>query len=229
MHLFQCSDPLLREKLQEGILQEGIDDLEDAIRLRHAPSAMWTALRRGIQSFCLETNPMAYTPAPRYAEAYHSQTQIGWDQFLKGRVSSKWGLLMAGVYAANPQLRRLESRRRFVRTLVDHIWRIYDKLWSHRCSKLHDDSDIDSLQVSELDRRVRFLFAHRTKLFDGGDYDRFHLGVENTLALPPAQKRAWLTTLAHRCTATKLARTKLHKSIKPITTYFPKLNPDDDP
>ena len=96
---------------------------------------------------------------------------------------------MAGVYAANPQLRRRESRRRFVRTLVDHIWRIYDKLWSHRCSKLHDDNDIDSLQVTELDRRIRFLYAHQTKLFDGGDYDRFHLGVENTLALP--QARFW--------------------------------------
>ena len=85
MHLHQCKDPETRR-----VLQTGLNELEDALRQRHVPSQMWTAMRMGVQSFCNGADLTACTPADDVREAFEVQSRIGWDQFLKGRLARHW-------------------------------------------------------------------------------------------------------------------------------------------
>ena len=98
---------------------------------------------------------------------------------------------------------------------------------SHRCTKVHDETDLDSLAITELDARVKYYFAQRIKLFDSGDYDRFHMGLEKTLALHPPQKRVRLHTLSYRLIATEKFRARLHNKTRPITAYFDRIPQTD--
>ena len=183
------------------------------------PSEMWTAIRKGVTSF-REEGRMTWRPTdPRLLQAVEAQTAIGWENFLKGMVAKEWGDIMAEMYVRSPNL-RVESKRRFLTTMILGVWDIYDSLWKKRCEKVHDDTDVNSLTVNELDRRIRFYYDNKTKLFDSGDYDRFHLGLRHTLAMPISQRRAWIQTLSQRQVATERARKRLLNKIRPITSYF---------
>ncbi len=72
----------------------------------------------------------------------------------------------------------------------------------------------------ELDRRIRYFYAKKTTLFDGGDFDRFHLGLEHALSLNKSRKKGWLQTLDSRLKSTTQSRKKLLQHMKPLHHYF---------
>ena len=92
-----------------------------------------------------------------------------------------WGQKISGHYTIATGLGYIESQRRSLLILISHLWDMYDKLWIKRSSKFHDDTDIHALSTKELNRRIRFFFEKRRVLFDQGDQDRFHLGLDHTL------------------------------------------------
>ena len=128
---------------------------------------------------------------------------------------------MTEIYSTKRDLRRLESRHRFCKEIIQGLWDLYDALWRHRCECLHDNTDINALSLAELNRRIEYYYGNKRKLVDSGDYDRFSSGVEHTLSLPAMQKRQWLFTISQRILATNRARNRLHNRMKPLTTYFP--------
>ena len=223
MHIYQCRSPDVRK-----LLQRGLDELEDKLRLRHMPSAMWAAIREGVTAFCSAATTTPELAEGRFTAAFLSQSRIGWGNFLKGRVSKEWGNIMGNIYMSTPSHRLHESRRRFVTTMIECLWDLYDTLWKHRCERLHDNTDINALSMLEIDRRIRFYYAHKHRLFDSGDYDRFHLDLQNTLALPMTQKKAWIETLAHRQIATDRARKRMINRIRPLTAYFDSVEKNDE-
>ena len=224
MHLYWCSDESLKD-----IREEGIHELEEELRDRHIPGNMWKAIARGIWAVQSENDPTDWEPPnTAIAEAYKEQTVIGWQHFLKGRLSKKWGTLLQQWYSANPAWRRLETKRRTLLILIGRLWTIYDQLWCHRCDVVHDLSDVEALSVTAMDARIRFLYANKLRLFDSGDYDCFHLGVNHTLALPTSQKKAWIANMSIRAQATERNRVKITKQMKPITEYFPPIQSLND-
>ncbi len=223
MHLYRCADQELRH-----IVQTGLGELEDVLHQRHAPAEMWQAICDGILSYCTGEPYNTQALAGPVRMAVLAQTRIGWDNFLKGRLATNWGDMMAHRYATSANLRRLESRQRFVTKVIHSLWDLYDTLWGTRCGRLHDDADVDSLGHAAVDAKVQFYFANKRNLFDSGDLDRFHMGLEHTLALNIHRKRAWLQTLANRIIATDRARKRLHSIIRPITSYFPPIRTNND-
>ena len=74
------------------------------------------------------------------------------------------GSVMADIYATSGEIGYSESRRRFVLTLIEHLWKMYANLWIKRSEKLHDDTDINALTTEELNRRIQF-FSTSANLF----------------------------------------------------------------
>ena len=90
MHLYSCSDPTLRD-----IIEKGTHEIEEALRNRHLPPQMWKAIARGIWTVQSGNDPAGWEPNNlQIAEAYRDQTFIGWHNFLKGRLSRKWGTIL---------------------------------------------------------------------------------------------------------------------------------------
>ena len=84
MHLHQCLAPAI-----VGIRTKMMGEFEDKLRLQHMPSAMWTAIRQGIASFVEKAPPLRVAAEGLTKEAYDEQSEIGWDNFLKGRILKK--------------------------------------------------------------------------------------------------------------------------------------------
>ena len=126
MHLYQCRSPAVRK-----LLQKGLDDMEDNLRRRQMPSAIWSAIREGVESYCNAAPVPIVSGRGDIGEAVRIQAGLGWGNFLKGRVSLQWGRTMGKVYVESPNLRRCESKRWFVITMIESLWEIYDLLWKH--------------------------------------------------------------------------------------------------
>lgn len=91
----------------------------------------------------------------------------------------------------------------------------------HQCTKLDDDTDLDSFEAEELDKRITFMHDNCTNFFDSGDYDRFDLEKTHTVALHHVEKKNRLRTLSHRLVAIERARAGLYNKTRPTTTYIP--------
>ena len=165
MHLFQSKEAAL-----VSIRTADINDLEDLLQKRHMPPDLWLAMKEGILRYTSGSASVGFIPSSvRALRAYSQQTQIGWDHFFKGRIPCSWGSVMADIYATSGEIGYSESRRRFVLTLIEHLWKMYANLWIKRSEKLHDDTDINALTTEELNRRIRFFFDQCQSLFDSGD------------------------------------------------------------
>ena len=133
-------------------------------------------MKEGMQRYMTGQAHDDFTPRTEGAKrAYEHQTQIGWNNFMKGRLAKAWGQEIAEVYAKSTTIGYSESRRRFLSILITHLWSLYSKLWIKRSAKLHDETDIHALSTEELNRRIRFFFIQRTILFERGDHDRFNM------------------------------------------------------
>ena len=155
MHLFQCKDAAL-----VSIRIADINDLEDLLQKRHMPPDLWLAMKEGILRYTSGSASVGFIPSSvRALRAYSQQTQIGWDHFFKGRIACAWGSVMADIYATSGEIGYSESHRRFVLTLIEHLWKMYANLWIKRSEKLHDDTDINALTTEELNRRMQFFLT----------------------------------------------------------------------
>jgi hypothetical protein len=96
------------------------------------PADVWLTIKRGIASY-LNVPPPAPHPkklAAALESTYHRQTKIGWNNFMKGRisVSASWGDIMREHYKDYPSKNSSINHRRFRETLITSLWKIYDKI-----------------------------------------------------------------------------------------------------
>jgi hypothetical protein len=131
---------------------------------------------------------------PALKEAYLDQQEIGWFNFLQGRISNHWVSIQSEYY------RLLDSRRTgatWARRLISHLWDLSWKMWLHRNHILHEvpNAETEKLQ-RKLDRRIANEFH---KNLDGLSTPHHYLLRRNplrkVLKWPNHEKTAWLDTV----------------------------------
>ena len=93
-------------------------------------------------------------------------------------------------------------------------------MWKHRCSSLHDHTDITSLSNIDLNAKIRFYYENRLNLLGIGDQDRFSTGLQSTLQTSITQKIDWILTIAHRVKSHTRDIATLLETIPTLHTYF---------
>ena len=75
--------------------------------------------------------------------AYESQTRIGWDQFIKGRISLEWSALIRFEYSKHQVIQQSATQRPKYRTpetwakgLIVLNWEFVNLLWEQRISSV---------------------------------------------------------------------------------------------
>jgi hypothetical protein len=136
-------------------------------------------------------------PAPDVdflATAYQEQTDIGWYNFLQGRISNHWVTIQSAYYE------RLESRRTghtWARNLIQRLWDISWSMWNNRNHILYNvHTDSDTRLSHKLDKRVRQEFS----IDIDGLAPIHHYMVRRTrlarlLLWDNPEKAAWLATI----------------------------------
>ena len=117
MHLFHYEDRGMVE-----IRKASINDLEDEIKKRHVLRELWLAMREGLVRYFRGKPPESCVPSTeRSRRAYAQQSQIGWDHFLKGRVTLTWGQEISEHYTTATGLGYIESQRCSLLILISHL------------------------------------------------------------------------------------------------------------
>jgi len=85
-------------------------------------------------------------------EAWEEQREIGWDQILKGQLSSKWGKAQELYYYQNAITRdsKLHSKQRWMTKTITSLLDFTLGLWNERCDALHGASKEENNKKKKL-------------------------------------------------------------------------------
>jgi hypothetical protein len=135
-HVFRCQESVTsaNRAAAKSILEKSL--------LANTPKALVTILLHGIQQWeMLEDS--ANTPTPLYrgsvvpsdialVQAFHSQSTIGWDQLLRGRLSIHWS--RAYTLLLHHQSNSLTH---WAKTVISQLWTYSMSLWKFRNGIVH--------------------------------------------------------------------------------------------
>jgi hypothetical protein len=79
-----------------------------------------------------------YTPRNRLKVAFRAQSQIGWDNFLKGRLSQDWIICMDYHFQANGS--KLTGQE-CITTLILGLWEYMDHIWTYHNNRYHENTN----------------------------------------------------------------------------------------
>jgi hypothetical protein len=153
---------------------------------------MWIAMENGVQHYTL--NPLKrdpdnmpseppspfgttfHTPRHRLKVAFRAQSQIGWDNFLKGRLSRDWITCMDHHFESNGSTL---TENECITTLIMRLWEHMDHIWTYHNNTYHENTNqkVARYKNEPLDRRyeeiwekygdlVERLHAFQTKHFE---------------------------------------------------------------
>ena len=78
-------------------------------------------------------------------KAFQSQTRIGWDQFLRGRLTNEWSLAIATYYHER-QPGQSFTPEHWMQTTITAIWEFSLTLWRRRCETYHGIKGVNTLE-----------------------------------------------------------------------------------
>ena len=87
----------------------------------------------------------------RMRKAVQDQNNIGWDQFMLGRISTRWSTIQDRHY------KRIQSRRtgeRWAAHLIMKVWDVHLSMWNHRSESLHDTGNREVLGSKRMEKEI---------------------------------------------------------------------------
>jgi hypothetical protein len=155
------------------------------------------------------------------SQAYHEQSDIGWFNFLQGRISNYW------VYIQSAYYEHLDSRRTghtWAKNLIQHLWTISWNMWQNRNYILHNvHTAADTGLASKLNHRIRKEFDLDVDgLAPIHHYMIRRMRLTRILLWDNPEKIAWLATIKtariawkRKIKQSRLQRQMLRESMQP--------------
>jgi hypothetical protein len=142
---------------------------------------MWTAMKNGIRHYTqnqLKQDPgnmpaeppppfrtSFYTPRKKLKVAFRAQSQMGWDNFVKGRMSRDRITCIAHHFQENrSKLRGQECITKRIMGLWDHM----DRIWTYRNNRYHENTNqqVATCKTESLDRKYEKIWETHADLID---------------------------------------------------------------
>jgi len=93
-------------------------------------------------------------------EAFEKQCEIGWDEFLRGRISSRWGNIMQ-TYYRTMNLGSFRNGMAWEVKVIHTMWQIFLQTWQARNNLLHGADTTENRQIRSLDIDQQVRNAYR--------------------------------------------------------------------
>jgi hypothetical protein len=215
-HILQCPSPARRAWRSDLIntLLKPIDDFVDPVLL--------DIIREGLLRFFRDDHLDPTPYPPRYQRLLKQQAAIGWNNFLRGKLSEDWRYLQQ-QHCKRHNIKMNHKQRLWLNKLLRTMWiRIHD-LWLARNDDRHGRNTKAKFQAShdQVQRTIRSLYLLKDKVLSE-DQDLFYDDVETHLLQPLRELNSWVSChqglIAYSVRTAKLAA-KSHTL--PITEHFP--------
>jgi hypothetical protein len=109
--------------------------------------------------------PTFYAPRIRLKVESRAQSRIGWDKFLKGRLSRDWITCMDHQFQSNGS--KLTGQE-CITKLIMSLWENIDQLWTYRNNIYHYNThqQVERYKMEALDRRYDEIWEKHTGIID---------------------------------------------------------------
>ena len=163
-HVFSCSSPSATE-----CWQAAYSHLRTCLIQGNTPRPILEAILHGITTNCQHASPTELsthlTPsikpsAIHLQAAFDEQTKhIGWDQFLRGRNSLRWGSAFRSSWG--PTLHSEIDHTPWCKLLILSLWEYSTTLWKHRNAVVHgrDKEKAAALTLASIKTKVALAYA----------------------------------------------------------------------
>ena len=155
--------------------------------------------------------PAFYTTIPAFLILIRCQSLIGWDQIIKGRLSTEWATIQQS------HLSSLSEARTWQRKLIRTIYNLWYDLWSKRNASRHGhDQRERNLRTREYHlRQAEILYNVSELLPDSFNYI-FRRPWEDFQTLPTNGIRTWLNLHSDHIRTTLRESTSINLPRLPI-------------
>jgi len=205
-HIIRCSHPELT-----ATRNKQFSTLDNTLTLLDTPPDVHTAITFGLKSWF--NNDRSYGPEPvirwpppdfpyqaahaPIQAAFIEQCTIGWDEFLRGRISTKWGHIMQDFYKSTDLgTNKTRNRLAWEVTVIKTTWNIFLSCWQKRNDIKYgaNSSEHRQIQSLDVDQQIRHAYQH-----ERNDVAPQHRGLftnlNSTLTTTLNNKIAWLHSI----------------------------------
>jgi hypothetical protein len=204
LHIFTCGSSKATSYRQEAIqeFQRKLDKLKTHSKIADAIVSgldQW-ALSSGratpsIVPFRGSINSMEVLITRAFTEQH---TDIGWLQFLQGKVSKYW--VEAQKLTLTKSHDTTKSALQWGKQLILEVWSLSKKIWEHRNKEIHGNSiqEVKEKSKQKLEKQVRYFYTSYDDnpfLILRRDSYLFDKDVEHHLLLPLEHQTAWLRSV----------------------------------
>ena len=170
-HILRCTNDTILDARCRSLAQ-----LERTLSALDTPKDVHAAILFGLESWFDNeryhgAEPAIEWPPPTYQyhptdhapiqAAFELQCEIGWDEFLRGRICSQWGTIMQSYYRRMNLPPHRNGMAWEVR-VISSTWQIFFNTWQTRNGLLHGATDNENRQIRErdIDQQVRNAYTH---------------------------------------------------------------------
>ena len=130
------------------------------------------------------------------ADAFESQCNIGWDEMIRGRISTKWGDIMQKHYHTTKAPRAL-NRETWENMMISNLWTIFDNTWKARNGLLHGKNDTETRELlnTKLNKSIQDMYKYDRHTISPYDRRLLQTPLTTILHKNTAYKQAWLKSI----------------------------------
>ena len=129
---------------------------------------------------------------PTVLRAAQAQDRIGWLHTTEGKISKQWRHIQTAHYLT---IKSCRSPMKWAAGLITNLLSVTHSQWLHRCAVAHE-RDVQGLKLKEgrdLTAAITAQLALGVDVLHARDRHFITRGQDRILALPAANKKAWLS------------------------------------
>jgi hypothetical protein len=145
-------------------------------------------------------------PNPYLHAAAATQEIIGWDNFLKARLSKAW----TNFHSHEATSRSPQSTKNWIQKLSKWSWNLFSDSWKSRNTLIFGENDENTraIKLSQLEPQVRKAFVDCNDLPDTHKHHHQYQSIEEILQRPISTISLWLTQAEQTLTEHRKAKSR---------------------
>ena len=191
-HIFQCPSDYSKE-----FREEHLDDVKEQFTQLKLPADVVTSIIDNVRRWLNKTTLMRDdTEQQELEEVLMEQDNIGWDNMLVGRISTRWRQLFEARYKPNGKgAIKWHEANLWPSKISDILSTFALDIWKHRNAKAHGTTREEKRKIRRRRavRRVKTLYRNRPALRPTDSAKYFGTPLEEKLKCRAHQLEAWIS------------------------------------
>jgi hypothetical protein len=141
-HVIQCNCSDMRKLLKKNYMRNLYRIMESNETEENTSRVIGVCINKWIHGEEIpKMKELADNPSKELIEAYKEQTTIGWDQFLKGRLSIKWGETYNKYKEKEKTKKKYVDAEKWGKDIIVVSWKFFLDIWRERNDNEHGNGN----------------------------------------------------------------------------------------